>query len=124
MDDTIYEALGKYVDSLSNSLYLGTARGRVYLDGRPITPDGVKLSLFFSGKSIEVSSLWGKREHGALYLRGSPEVSFHSGRVELLFLTRKGRVLVRLRAGKGFARVLANTASLCVGGIGSLWVRS
>jgi len=123
MDRTVYEALGKYVDSLSNSLYLGATKGRVYLEGEPVTPEDVRLSLFFSGKSIEISSLWGRKKHGALYLRGSPKVRFRSGRIELLFLTRMGHVLVRLRAGRGFAKVLANTASQCSGGIGSLWVR-
>jgi len=124
MDGTVYEALGKYVDSLSNSLYLGTTRGRVYLEGEPVTPKDVRLSLFFSGRSIEISSFWGKERHGALYLRGSPKVRFRPGRVEMSFLTRKGHVLVRLRADRGFARVLASTASQCSGGIGSLWVRS
>ncbi|WP_297072665.1 hypothetical protein [Thermococcus sp.] len=123
MDGTVYEALGRYVDSLSNSLYLGTGRGTVYLEGEPVTPEDVRLSLFFSGKSIEISSLWGRKRYGVLYLRGSPKVRVHLSKIELLFLTRRGRVTVRLNADRGFARVLVNTASQCSGGIGSLWVR-
>ncbi|WP_456421942.1 hypothetical protein [Thermococcus sp.] len=123
MDETVYEALGKYVDSLSNSLHLGTALGRVYLEGEPLTPANVRLSFFFSGKSIEVSSLWGRKKHGALYLKGSPKVRVLHGRVEMVFLTGKGRVTVLLKADRGFAKVLLNTALQCREGVSSLRVR-
>jgi len=124
MNGTVYEALGKYVDSLSNSLYLGAALGRVYLEGEPLTPADVRLSFFFSGKFMEISSIWGRKKHGVLYLKGSPRVRVLHGRIEMVFLTGRGRVTVLLKADRGFARVLINTALQCRGGVGSLRVRS
>ena len=62
MDKSVYEVLGWYVDSISKSLYLGTAEGRVYVNGREMFRGNARVSLFSEGSRIEAGTVWGAED--------------------------------------------------------------
>ncbi|MEO2151048.1 MAG: hypothetical protein ABGW50_00095, partial [Thermococcus sp.] len=76
MSAPVYEVLGWYVDSVSSvkSIHLGTAEGNVYVNGKNITPNGARISLFLKGGRVEAGAVWGKRTRKAFLVRGSPEM--------------------------------------------------
>ncbi len=108
----VYEALGSYLDSVSSSVYLGTARGRAYLEGEEITSGTPCFSLFFNGTSIEVS-VNGKGR--LIFVRGRPSLKYHrlSSVLEMFFKTKRGKLRLVLKTGPGLARTIRKAVEEC-----------
>ncbi|ASJ08525.1 hypothetical protein A3L11_04465 [Thermococcus siculi] len=115
--------MGGYIDDLSNSVYLGTARGKgtMYLDGEyPLTPqDGVLpfLNVFYVEGGLEVVGLWGREKREALLLRMKPDnisVDMSGREIEITFLHPVGAlVVVVLYGNEGLARTLEGAVEAC-----------
>ncbi len=108
----IYEALGSYLNSVSSSVYLGTARGRAYLKDREIASGAPCFSVFFNGRSIEVA-VRGKGE--LLFVRGKPSLRYHrlSRILEMFFKTERGKLRLVLKTGPGLARTIRRAVGEC-----------
>lgn len=66
MDDAAYEILGHYLDSLSSSIYLGSAKGFVFVEHDEniyiISPIECTehISIFYSEGFLEIYTIWGR----------------------------------------------------------------
>ena len=109
----VYEALGNYLGSVSSSVYLGTARGRAYLEGEEITSGTPCFSLFFNGRSIEVS-VSGKER--LIFVRGRPSLKYHrlGSVLEMFFKTKRGELKLVLKTGPRLARTVGRAVEECM----------
>jgi hypothetical protein len=122
-ESRVYEVLGRYIDSVCQSEYLGTARGKATLYGElphPLTPTGDPLpfmNLFYSEGLIEIRSVWSGKERGAFSMAMAPErVDFDcpTGTVEITFRPRGGGVMiVTLQGNAELAKTLKRAAGDC-----------
>ncbi len=93
MDGTAYEILGHYLDSLSGSIYLGSAKGFVFIEHDEnvyvISPVECTeyVSIFYSDGFLEIYTIWGRGgENGVRLLADTSRVSVFSRKDDLYIL--------------------------------------
>lgn len=122
-ESMVYEALGRYIDCLHDSEYLGTARGKAVFYGErayPLTPTEEPLpfmNVFYSDGLMEIICLWGKDERGAFSVRMAPDgvnADRLTGIVEITFHPHGGGTLmVTLQGNRELAKTLESAAREC-----------
>ncbi|QDA30719.1 hypothetical protein FH039_02570 [Thermococcus indicus] len=123
--NVVYETLGRYIDDLCGSIYLGTARGKAVFYGErahPLTPTEDPLpfmNIFYSHGLIEITAVWGRMEKGAFMVRTAPsDMSYDrlSGTIELVFPAEgDGSIVVTLHGNAELARTLRDAVRACEG---------
>nr|QEK15877.1 hypothetical protein FPV09_06770 [Thermococcus aciditolerans] len=121
--NVVYETLGRYIDDLCGSIYLGTARGKAVFYGKaahPLTPTEDPLpfmNIFYSHGLIEITAVWGRMEKGAFLVRMVPsriDVDRITGVIEITFHPVGGGVVViTLHGNPGLAETLRDAAKAC-----------
>jgi len=93
MNGTAYEILGHYLDSLSGSIYLGSAKGFVFVEHNGevhfLSPVECTeyVSIFYSNGFLEVYTIWGPGgENGVRLLADTSRVSVFSRKDDLYIL--------------------------------------
>jgi len=121
--EIVYEALGSYIDDLSGSIFIGTARGRVVMyKGRTynLTPTEEPLpflNVFYSHGTLEITGVWvedGRSE--AVLIKMTPSgMEVREGKeIYLTFRPKSGGiVMVVLYANEGFASTLRSVIKEC-----------
>ncbi len=113
----LYDTLGAYVDNLSNSLYLGTAKGEISIsngNGKSLmTPEIMPLiDIFYADGAIELFGFWCG---GACRLKTSTSkigIRYRSGSITLNVEPHgslTGGAEIVLLAGRGLAETLRRT---------------
>ncbi|WP_193386149.1 hypothetical protein [Thermococcus sp. 4557] len=122
--NVVYETLGRYIDDLCGSIYLGTARGKAVFYGEvahPLTPTEDPLpfmNIFYSHGFIEITAVWGRMDKGAFMVRMVPsriDVDRITGVIEITFHPADGgTVVVTLHGNPGLAETLRDAARACL----------
>ena len=122
-ESMVYEALGRYIDCLYGSEYLGTARGKAVFYGEraySLTPTKEPfpfMNVFYSDELMEIISLWGKRERKVFSVRLAPDGITSdrlTGLIEIVFHPHSGGTLiVTLYGNREFAKTLKSAAREC-----------
>ncbi len=116
----LYEALGAYIDDLSNALYIGTARGRIAMSNGngeyEITPSNGSMPLidiFYKRGALEFVAFWANNgENKACRLKvalSKTSLEYHSKQIILRIEphgTLKGVTEITLMGNKEFANTL------------------
>jgi len=127
MDGSAYEILGHYLDSLSGSIYLGSAKGFVFVehDEKVYVISPVEcteyVSIFYSDGFLEIYTIWGRGgENGVRLLADTSRVSVFSKGDDLYILIEphgsyemvNGVIGVFLRGAKDMEPTIRSTIDL------------
>jgi len=119
LERSVYEALGRYVDDLSEAVFVGIARGRVFLCGEgEVTPRDRPplLNLFWENGKLHVSGFW--MEWGIM--RGffvemrDCRMEIRGWTIHLRSSSGEKAMKIELHGNKGLARTLADALGRCL----------